>query len=54
MADDLAVRQDYYMPRPLVTLTIGAETKRYSTETLVMSEVGGAEWGGEYEFEFGD
>ena len=27
--------QDYYMPRPLITLTVGVATKRYSTETLV-------------------
>lgn len=31
----LPTRQDYYMPRPLITLTVGATTKRYSTETLV-------------------
>lgn len=32
--------QDYYMPRPLITLTIGAETKRYSTETFFVPTAG--------------
>lgn len=36
----LPTRQDYYMPRPLITLTIGAETKRYSTETLFVPTAG--------------
>ena len=31
---DLAVTQNYYMPRPLITLTVGAATKRYSTEEV--------------------
>ena len=29
-----ATVQNYYMPRPLITLTVGAETKRYSTEEV--------------------
>ena len=38
MADDLATRQDYYMPRPLITLTIGATTTDYSSETFEVSD----------------
>jgi len=32
----LPTRQDYFKPRPLVTLTVGAATKRYSTETFTV------------------
>lgn len=45
---DEATRPTVYAPRPLITLTIGAVTAYYSTETLL------APAGGDYGEDYGD
>lgn len=53
LTEELASQYNRWAPRPLITLTVGIEAKRYSTETFAVPavEYGDAEYG---DAEYGD